>query len=110
MHRPPNIQRRVGTKQNPSWIHQKQVGIPESSRLNTSEDVRRISSCDTPKNVRGRVARVVEEIGNVVVWHAKFAETVKQIWAIARSRSTCNVVLNLAANISWTADLRIQPR
>ena len=66
---------------------------------------------DATEYVRGRTARVVQEIGNIVGRHRKIAEAVKQVRTVLQPRPARDVVSDLTARKGdRSADLSVQAR
>ena len=102
---PPDIQGGIRAKDDPGWIHQKEIGIAEAGGLDGPEDIRGVAARHAPEDIRSGQRGLVQEVGDVVGGDPEFTEAVKEIRPAAGPCPAGDVV-----DVAAFRDGRIQPR
>src|SRR4029077_6102416 len=108
---PANIHGGVLPKQESGRVHEKEVGVSETSGLNGPEDVRDIPPRDATQDVGCGQAGVIEKVRDVVVGNIEVPEAMEQVHATPWPGSTRDIVLDRSGSRSRREiDLRVQSR
>ena len=79
----------------------------KSGRLNRSVNVRCTSPADAREHIRGRLATIVDEIGDLPGVQAERLETMEEVGAASRSRATRDVEIRTGRNVSAQVPLAV---
>src|SRR4029077_12866392 len=99
----------VRPKQESGRVHEKEVGVSETSGLNGAEDVLHILPRGTAQDVGCGQTGVIKKVRDVVRWNIEVSKAVEQIYSTAWPGSASNVILHRSGRWSRREiDFRVQ--